>query len=83
MDFYCHEAKLAVELDGSQHGDEEDALRKRLLEQGGLLVLRLWNNDALGNTAAMLEVILNTARNRTLSPTPLPVGEGLRKEKQS
>ena len=76
-DFHCSEAKLVVEIDGSQHRDAEDAMRTRLLEQRGLRVLRFWNNDALENTAAVLDVILNTARNRTLSPTPLPPGEGL------
>ena len=79
-DFYCSEAKLVVEIDGSQHRDVEDAMRTRVLEQRGLCVLRFWNNDALENTAAVLDVILNTARNRTLSPTPLPPGEGLEKE---
>jgi very-short-patch-repair endonuclease len=76
-DFFCSEAKLVVELDGSQHGDEQGAARTRALEGRGLLVLRFWNNDVLGNTAAVLEVIANSARNRTLSPTPLPAGEGL------
>jgi very-short-patch-repair endonuclease len=76
-DFYCSEAQLVVEIDGSQHRDADDAMRTRLLEQRGLRVLRFWNNDALENTAAVLEVILSTARNRTLSPTPLPQGEGL------
>ena len=27
MDFYCHKAKLVVELDGSQHYEEENVLK--------------------------------------------------------
>jgi very-short-patch-repair endonuclease len=77
VDFYCNEAKLVVELDGSQHGDEVDAARTLSLEQQGLIVLRFWNNDVLGNKAAVLEAILKIARERTLSPAPLPRGEGL------
>ena len=40
VDFYCVEAKLVVELDGSQHGPEADAVRSQCLERQGLQVLR-------------------------------------------
>ncbi len=47
VDFYCAKAKLAVELDGSQHetesGRELDAQRSAFLQQYGVMVLRISN----------------------------------------
>ena len=47
-DFYCPEAKLIIELDGSQHfeekGIEYDEKRTAFLEQYGLTVIRIANN---------------------------------------
>ena|SRR5690606_20190310 len=47
VDFYCHKAKLVIELDGGQHFRQEqlvhDDLRTRFLESQGLLVLRFTN----------------------------------------
>ncbi|WP_235973746.1 endonuclease domain-containing protein [Parasphingopyxis marina] len=41
-DFLCREAKLAIELDGSQHHDRQahDAGRTRYIERQGYRVLR-------------------------------------------
>ena len=48
-DFYCHSAKLVIELDGSQHytarGKECDEKRTAALEKHGLSVLRFSNKD--------------------------------------
>ena len=48
-DFYCHSARLIIELDGSQHytveGASYDNARTRVLEQYGLSVLRFSNHD--------------------------------------
>jgi very-short-patch-repair endonuclease len=49
VDFYCHQAKLVVELDGSQHFSPEavtyDDTRTKALENRGLCVIRFTNND--------------------------------------
>ena len=49
-DFYCSKAKLAIELDGSQHflpqESQKDLQRTNELEKTGLLVLRI-NNDEI------------------------------------
>ena len=49
VDFYCSNAKLVVELDGSQHyteqGLEYDRERSLYLEANGLMVLRFSNDD--------------------------------------
>lgn len=48
-DFYCHQARLVIEIDGSQHytkeGAAHDADRTAVLEKYGLLVLRFSNKD--------------------------------------
>lgn len=53
VDFYCASAKLVIELDGSQHYDEEglayDAMRTKVLEGYGLRVVRFSNQDIVKN----------------------------------
>ena len=48
-DFYCASAKLVIELDGSQHYDEQglayDAERTAILESYGITVLRFTNTE--------------------------------------
>lgn len=75
-DFYCEGLGLVVEIDGSQHNEDTDGARTHALERQCLVVLRFWDNHVLQETEAVLEAILNFARNRTLSPTPPPEGEG-------
>ena len=77
VDFYCEAKKLVVELDGSQHNEEVDRERARFLEAQGLRILRCWDNEVLQQMDAVLEAIVDIAESRTLTPTPLPVGEGL------
>ena len=77
VDFYCTEAQLIVELDGSQHSETADATRTHILERGGMRVLRFWDNAVLDRTEDVLNAILCIAAARTLTPTPLPMGEGL------
>jgi very-short-patch-repair endonuclease len=79
-DFACVESRLIVEADGGQHSDTRDAARTEYLESLGWHVLRIWNNDILQRTDAVLEVILETCLERQKgkpSPCPLPrAGEG-------
>lgn len=52
-DFYCHKAKLVIELDGSQHytedGRHDDELRTEVLEEYGLRVIRITNKQIKTN----------------------------------
>ena len=59
LDFYCHEKKLAVELDGGQHAEalEYDRQRDHWLKTQGIKVLRVWNNQMLQETEAVAELI--------------------------
>ena len=49
VDFYCHEVKLALELDGSQHftpeGHTYDEARTAVIETFGVTVLRFTKQD--------------------------------------
>jgi very-short-patch-repair endonuclease len=49
LDFYCVEAKLAVELDGGGHGFPDqrakDEVRNKFLASKGIKVLRFWNHQ--------------------------------------
>ena len=59
VDFYCHQAKLVIELDGSQHYEEEgqayDAKRTAFLEEKGLSVFRVSNRDIKENFSGVCE----------------------------
>jgi very-short-patch-repair endonuclease len=83
VDFCCMEAKLVVELDGSQHDADVDAARTAALERQGLQVLRFWDNQVLADIDEVLGEILLTLRDRTLtrpSGAPSPGGRGKRQE---
>ena len=59
-DFACREARLIVEIDGSQHADqsEYDAERTRIIETYGWQVVRFSNHDVLTNLEGVAETIL-------------------------
>src|SRR5271163_2164948 len=48
LDFFCEEARLSIELDGSQHGfpaqQEHDVQREVFLKSRGIKTLRFWNS---------------------------------------
>lgn len=55
-DFCAVKARLIIELDGSQHLEQQeyDARRTAFLEERGYRVLRFWNDDVMRNLAAVL-----------------------------
>ena len=63
VDFYCAEAKLIIEIDGSQHYDADgkaaDAVRDEYLKAQGLRVLRYSNADINLRFRAVCEDILH------------------------
>jgi len=69
LDFYCAEAKLAVELDGPQHGHpegiEHDKERERFLAEQGIETLRLWNRQWRQNREGCLLEIWNAVQQRS------------------
>lgn len=56
IDFYCAEKKLVIEVDGSQHKENEeyDTERSHYLESLNLKVLRFWNNEINDNLTGVL-----------------------------
>ena len=52
-DFYCHKAKLIIEIDGSQHytkeGKQKDEFRTEILEGYDLKVIRFTNRQVETN----------------------------------
>ena len=76
LDFYCHECRLAVELDGGQHGEaaqrRRDDARTAFLERRGVAVLRYSNLEALRQTEAVLEDLRRRAAARRRPPSPGP-----------
>ena len=61
VDFYCADARLVIELDGSQHYTEQgkayDEERSAILHGYGLKVLRFSNRDVNNHFAAACETI--------------------------
>ena len=60
-DFYCHSARVIIELDGSQHytrhGKSHDAARTEILERYGICVLRFSNRDIDNNFEGVCQMI--------------------------
>ena len=71
VDFCCNDARLVVELDGSQHARqtsvERDAVRTAYLQESGYRVMRFWNNEIDEDLDAVLQAIWNK-----LQEPPLP-----------
>ncbi len=62
-DFFCHSAKLVVEIDGGIHKDqrEYDAERDRILAAHGLRILRFTNAEVRTNLPRVLARIVTAA----------------------
>jgi len=60
-DFYCHQAKLIIELDGDVHLDklqkEYDEGREAELKKLGLKVLRFTNEEIIDNIENVVEIV--------------------------
>ena len=68
VDFYCASAALVIEIDGSQHYEENglssDQIRDHRLKELGLTVLRFSNRDIDRRFFAVCEMIDNTVKDR-------------------
>ncbi len=94
LDFYCHEKKLAIEIDGGGHNTEEkqkkDKHRDEVLLGKGIKTLRFWSNDVTGNIEGVVDKIYDIISPPQPSPqrgegaassSPLPTdGRGVRGE---
>ena len=61
VDFYCHSARLIIELDGSQHYEEngllKDKIRTERIKQRNLTVIRIPNNEVNKNFERVCQYI--------------------------
>ena len=60
IDFCAPRIKLIIEVDGSQHLEQEeyDAARTAFLEAKGYRVLRFWNSDVMNKIEDVMGVVL-------------------------
>ena len=69
LDFYCPAARLAVELDGFEHGlprqQEHDAARDQFLATEDIEELRFWNHQWRSNREGVLWEIWHALQRRT------------------
>jgi len=74
LDFFCEEAELNIELDGSQHGfpdqRKHDQEREKFLKSLGIKTLRFWNSRLRRDAQTIRDTIFNELQTR--SPHPLP-----------
>jgi very-short-patch-repair endonuclease len=74
VDFYCHAARLVVEVDGADHwsGESYDVERDRIIVARGQRILRISNDDVNKNLSAVLESIRKAATKPLEPAAPNP-----------
>ena len=73
VDFYCHSARLIIELDRSQHYEEKtllkDKIRTERIELRNLVVIRIPNNEVNRNFEGVCQYIDNAVKKSLRQPT--------------
>lgn len=68
LDFYCHKAKLAIEIDGDQHEEtqvkEYDAKRTVHLKKHGISILRFKNAEVIDDIDSVQQQIEDLLNNK-------------------
>jgi very-short-patch-repair endonuclease len=74
LDFFCFEARLGIELDGSGHGhpgqQQRDTIRDAYFQTHGIQVLRIWNHRLRLERAEVREMIFRWLMERAPHPAP-------------
>jgi len=77
VDFYCHQAKLVIEVDGGQHytdaGIQKDSRRDSFLKSLGLHVLRYNDLDVLKNCEGVVMNIMEYLATIKINPPVVPL----------
>ena len=76
LDVVCLERKLIIEVDGSQHMDEQ---RTKALTIAGFLVMRFWNNEVMNEFESVKDAIFLALETHPHPSLPLE-GEGISSE---
>ena len=78
LDFYCSDARLAIEIDGMAHDfgqrPENDVRRDSCFAERGIATLRIPASDVLRDVSGVIAGILATARDR--QPLHRPAAPG-------
>ena len=78
LDFYCEQARLCIELDGSAHdftnAAAADRYRDGWLADAGIRTLRIAARDVLSNLDGVLQLILLECRGNPLHHPAAPSG---------
>jgi len=78
-DFACHARRLVIEVDGDTHGTDKavahDAHRSAFIAAQGYRILRVSNDDVMGNLDGVVNAILS-ALNQPPPSLPPHKGEG-------
>lgn len=73
VDFYCPDARIAIELDGSVHGSVKQTAKDRrkqcYIEGLGIAILRFYNEDVMKNMEGGLKAIRDAKTNHPLIPS--------------
>jgi very-short-patch-repair endonuclease len=74
LDFYCAEAKIAIELDGQIHDRQKDydLARQRIIESHGIKVIRFMNEMIMNN----INTVLDSIRKACIFPSPSAMERG-------
>lgn len=80
-DFYCHQLKLVIEIDGSVHNKEDvkinDNIRQQEIEDLGITVIRFSNSQVKHNPGIILEQINKKIEElKNIEDPSLPLGAG-------
>ena len=71
-DFYCHQIKLVIEVDGGVHNDPEvaayDKVRTKNLNANNISVLRFKNEEVENNLIAVIKTITNWFEKNKTTP---------------
>lgn len=83
IDFLCHGAKLAIEVDGDTHflgsAPADDRRRDQRIAGDGFRVVRFTNHEVTTSLDGVLEAVLTALAAPTLDPSPQ--GGGRRKSR--
>ncbi|WP_332769328.1 endonuclease domain-containing protein [Phenylobacterium sp.] len=74
LDFVCFARRLVIEVDGSQHAEEaqavHDSVRDRVLAREGFETLRFWAGQVARDLDGVMDTIVLALERRPDFPTP-------------
>jgi very-short-patch-repair endonuclease len=70
VDFYCHAARLVVEVDGSPHREQQgyDRMRDDYLRRYGIRIIRMSNDSVRDDLASVITTIRSALRRQSPNP---------------